>query len=87
LFQRSLYTERGGFELGIEYLEDWHLWQRYAYGNRFIYVPRTTSMYRVPSDTSQQVSRQALLDAAYLPVKESAQNAIQALAGLKSIDD
>ncbi|WP_297451865.1 glycosyltransferase [Ferrovum sp.] len=65
LFERSLYLERGGFEVDIECLEDWMLWVKYAHGNRFEYVPKVTSMFRTPSDSALIDQRMALFDAAY----------------------
>ena len=70
LFHRRLIDERGGFDQTLDQLEDWNLWVRYAENNRFIYVPKTTSMYRTPSDPKEKARRQALLDSAYGPVRE-----------------
>jgi GT2 family glycosyltransferase len=69
LFSRALFEERRGFDPDIDHLEDWNLWQRYAHRNRFVYVPKTTSLYRVPADIEEQIKRQALLDLAYEDVK------------------
>ena len=70
LFHRRLYEERGGFDPELEHLEDWNLWVRYAQGNRFAYIPKTTSLYRTPKDPAEKERRQRLLDAAYEPVRE-----------------
>lgn len=70
LFSGALFKERGGFDPALEHLEDWNLWVRYAQGYRFVYVPKTTSMYRTPKDPAEKARRQALLDAAYEPVRE-----------------
>jgi hypothetical protein len=56
LFERKLFESRGGFDLDMDALEDWVLWQRYAYNNHFIFVDRLTSMHRVPQDT-QHIQR------------------------------
>ena len=50
LFERRLFLERGGFDLDLDALEDWVLWNIYASGNTFAYVPKATSLYRVPAD-------------------------------------
>ena len=50
LFNANLYKLRGGFDEELEYLEDWNLWLRYGYNNKFIYVPKVTSLYRIPND-------------------------------------
>ncbi|MCH8622380.1 glycosyltransferase [Undibacterium sp. TS12] len=65
LFERSLYTERGGFEEDMEALEDWTLWVRYAHGNQFIHVPKLTSLYRTPADQDQIRQRAEVFAAAY----------------------
>jgi len=68
LFQRKLYLERGGFEEDLDALEDWNLWNRYAVGNRFAYVPKVTSLYRVPADPRIAEKRAEIFRAAYEPV-------------------
>ena len=65
LFDRRLYLERGGFDEGMEALEDWTLWAVYAYGHRFVYVPKMTSLYRTPADQSLVLRRAEVLHAAY----------------------
>lgn len=76
LCRRRLFEERGGFDTGIDYLEDWNLWQRYAHGNTFVYVEKTTSLYRVPKDPRVLEERQKKLDAAYFPVRERTQRTL-----------
>lgn len=65
LFERHLFEERGGFEEDMDALEDWLLWIKYAEGNCFKYVPKVTSMYRVPASTVDMDRRQAAFDTAY----------------------
>lgn len=65
LFERSLFTERGGFEEDMEALEDWVLWNKYAVGNDFAYVKKTTSMYRVPASAEAATRRMEVLTHAY----------------------
>ncbi len=48
LFEKQLFESRGGFDEDIDFLEDWILWNKYAKGNKFHYVEKFTSMYRVP---------------------------------------
>ena len=62
LFKRSLYLERGGFDTDIDGFEDWVLWNRYAQNNSFIFVPKVTSMYRVPVSRELQTERQRIFD-------------------------
>jgi len=65
LFEHRLFEERGGFEEDMDALEDWLLWLKYALGNKFKYVPKVTSMYRVPACPSNSAKRQAVLHEAY----------------------
>ena len=65
LFKKSLYRERGGFEPLMEFLEDWNLWNRYAVGNTFSYVPKVTSIFRTPGDRTLAAARQEAFDIAY----------------------
>jgi GT2 family glycosyltransferase len=69
LFERSLYQQYGGFDRELDQLEDWNLWTRYALADDFIFVPKTTSKYRVPANSKQSAARQSQLDAAYQIVK------------------
>lgn len=72
LFKKDLFLERGGFDESLTYLEDWNLWLRYAYKSIFIYVPKTTSLYRIPSNKKLQHDRHVLLENAYDDAKEKA---------------
>lgn len=65
LFERRLFETRGGFDEDMEALEDWTLWARYAWSNRFVYVPKVTSMFRTPVDPDVGARRRAVLHAAY----------------------
>jgi hypothetical protein len=65
LFHRRLYERHGGFDPGMDQLEDWNLWTRYSLEDDFVMVPKTTSKYRVPDDVDEAARRQAQLDAAY----------------------
>jgi len=65
LFARTLFLERGGFDEQLELLEDWDMWKRYAYRNRFVFVPKVTSLFRTPADPAIRESRAQAMDAAY----------------------
>ncbi len=65
LFERSLYLERGGFDEDMDALEDWTLWVRYAHKNEFTYVPKLTSLFRVPENAEQTRQRSEIFAAAY----------------------
>ncbi|MEJ8855939.1 glycosyltransferase family 2 protein [Variovorax robiniae] len=57
LFERRLFLERGGFECDLDALEDWVLWNLYACQNTFVFVPKTSSLYRTPADEGVRQKR------------------------------
>ena len=79
LFDRQLYVERGGFDTSLNYLEDWNLWVRYGWNNTFVYVPKLTSMYRVPASETEFQRRFDLLNGAYAAVCQSNADALARL--------
>jgi GT2 family glycosyltransferase len=70
IFHRSLYERHGGFDEGMEQLEDWNLWTRYTLDDDFVLLEKTTSKYRVPADAREAADRQAMLDRAYAAALE-----------------
>lgn len=64
LFRRELYETFGGFDMEIDHLEDWNLWCRYSSAGAFHYVPKTTSLYRVPGDYNFRSERTRVMLAA-----------------------
>lgn len=83
LFRRSLFDARGGFDERLDNLEDWELWRRYSVGNRFVYCPKTTSVYHIPYDVQAQQERQNKLDQ-YLPI--AAEIADQAEKRIRAVE-
>lgn len=79
LFRRKLYDQHGGFDLALDQLEDWNLWLRYGYGNRFIHIPKTTSLFRSPADQEIRADRHAMLHKAYGDAKSRAINSLKKL--------
>ena len=73
LFERRLFEERGGFDEALDALEDWNLWLRYGWNETFVYVPKMTSMFRIPADADIREQRHQILHAAYGDAKERAQ--------------
>jgi hypothetical protein len=65
LFNRQLYLDRGGFEIDMDALEDWVLWKKYAYGNKFHYIPKVTSLFRTPHDPDKIKQRMKNFATAY----------------------
>lgn len=77
LFRRSLFEERGGFNENLDVLEDWNLWVRFAAGNRFVYIPRVTSIYRTPVHPRSRETRRRALSSAYDDVRSQNQSDMQ----------
>ncbi len=73
LFRRSLYQQYGGLDTELDNLEDWNLWIRYTQEHPFGWVPKVTSLYRVPADPMIARGRQQALDNYY--AKAQAKNA------------
>lgn len=65
LFRRDLYITRGGFDVSLDHLEDWNLWLRYGHANKFIFIPKTTSLFRTPASREIRVDRHVELHRAY----------------------
>ncbi len=65
MFSRVLYERHGGFDEALPMLEDWDLWNRYAEHTDFIFIPKTTCLYRVPKSLKRAAQRQQALDEAY----------------------
>jgi GT2 family glycosyltransferase len=76
LFHRRLYERHGGFDVGMDQLEDWNLWTRYSLGDDFKRVAKTTSKYRVPDDPQEAAQRRERLDRA-LPEALARQSAMR----------
>ena len=77
LFRRELYLSRGGFDTGLDQLEDWNLWLRYGFNNQFNYIPKTTSLFRTPANPDTRDDRHLTLHQAYRQAQGRAQSAIK----------
>jgi len=53
MFKRELFLKEGGFDEKIDFLEDWDLWLRYAQYTDFLFIEKTTCLYRVPASKSE----------------------------------
>ena len=76
MFNRKLYEELGGFDENLNLLEDWDLWVRYSLKTDFIFVPKLTSIYRVPADGEERKKRHLRLHEALKTVREKHKNLI-----------
>lgn len=80
MFHRSLFEKYGGLDESLDALEDWDLWVRYSLFTDFLFVNKTTSIYRVPHNASQNQERQKKLDDALIVVRNKHKNYIQKLS-------
>ena len=70
MFEKSMFEKYGGLDESLDNLEDWEMWQRYSTENAYLYVPKTTSLYRVPAKQENYKQRQEELDSYYEKAKE-----------------
>lgn len=70
MFAKSLFTEYGGLDESVDALEDWDLWVRYSLHTDFVFVLKTTSVYRVPANAQINKERQKALDDALIIMRE-----------------
>lgn len=69
MFEKSIFEKYGGMDEKLDNLEDWEMWQRYSAENAYLYVPKTTSLYRVPAKQENYKERQEELDSYYNSAK------------------
>lgn len=65
MFERDIYEKYGGLDEELDNLEDWEMWTRYALKNKYLFVPKTTSIYRVPAKQENYKQRQEEIDSYY----------------------
>lgn len=70
MFEKSIFEKYGGMDEELDNLEDWEMWQKFSAENTFLYVPKTTSLYRVPAKQKNYKDRQEELDSYYNKAKE-----------------
>lgn len=70
MFEKDIFLKYGGLDEELDNLEDWEMWARYAQENKFLYVPKVTSVYRVPAKQQDYDSRKELLDSYYKKAQE-----------------
>lgn len=80
MFEKSLFEEYGGLDESVDALEDWDLWVRYSLHTDFAFVPKTTSLYRVPHEAAISKKRQKELDDALLVMREKHKSYIQTIS-------
>lgn len=70
MFEKEIFEKYGGLDEELDNLEDWEMWQRFSAENTFLYVPKTTSLYRVPAKQKNYKERQSELNSYYKKAKE-----------------
>lgn len=71
LFARELFEKCGGFDPGLDNLEDWDLWLRFSVeAGRFARIEKTTSLYRVPLDPGIRMDRHLELASYYRKARD-----------------
>lgn len=57
LLRKDLFLKHGGFSEELDCLEDWDLWLRYTSERDFVFLDKTTSIFRMPKKESILESR------------------------------
>lgn len=70
MFEKAIFEKYGGMDEKLDNLEDWDMWQKYSAENAYLYVPKTTSLYRVPAKEESYKERQEELDSYYKKAKQ-----------------
>jgi GT2 family glycosyltransferase len=84
LFRRSLYESYGGLDESLDYLEDWNLWVRYSFERNFLFVEKTTSLFRTPHEPEVRKKRYQLLDTYYTVAREKNAMALEQLVNARA---
>jgi GT2 family glycosyltransferase/SAM-dependent methyltransferase len=84
LFRRSLYETYGGLDESLVYLEDWNLWVRYSFARNFVFVEKTTSLFRTPHEPEVRERRHQLLDEYYAVAREKNAMVLEQLANARA---
>ena len=70
LFRRESYDRLRGLDESLNALEDWDLWLRYADDGDFLYVDKTTSIYRIPANAEIRPDRTLALAQSFQSVRD-----------------
>jgi GT2 family glycosyltransferase len=80
VFRHSLYKRYGGLDESLAYLEDWNLWVRYSSEREFLFVEKTTSLFRVPHERKERERRHLILHENYAYALEKNAIALKKIA-------
>lgn len=70
MFHKSLFQNYGGLDETVDALEDWDMWVRYSLHTDFVFVLKTTSLYRTPALKEINDKRQKELDKALVYMRK-----------------
>lgn len=65
MFKKEIFEKYGGMDEELDNLEDWEMWARYGMENKYLYIPKVTSLYRVPAKQENYKQRQEEIDSYY----------------------
>lgn len=70
MFKREIFEKYGGMDEELDNLEDWEMWARFGMENKYLYIPKATSLYRVPAKNETFEERQKEIDSYYKKAQE-----------------
>ena len=65
MFSKEIFEKYGGMDEELDNLEDWEMWARYGMENKYLFIPKVTSLYRVPAKNTVYAERQQEMDSYY----------------------
>lgn len=70
MFKKEIFEKYGGMDEELDNLEDWEMWARFGMENKYLYIPKVTSLYRVPAKIENFKERQEEIDSYYKKAQE-----------------
>lgn len=70
MFKKEIFEQYGGMDLELDNLEDWEMWARFGMENKYLYIPKVTSLYRVPAKQENYQERQEEIDSYYKKARQ-----------------
>ena len=70
MFKKEIFEKYGGMDEELDNLEDWEMWARFGMENKYLFIPKVTSLYRVPAKQENYKERQQEIDSYYKRAQE-----------------